>query len=84
MIEVDLAAPLYDEQDAIEALRFFRPIRYDEEVEVAPGIHATFVDAGHILGSAIIRLRAADTEGGKETRIVFSGGVGQIPEAELV
>ena len=27
------------------------------ELEVAPGIHATFVDAGHILGSAIIRLR---------------------------
>ena len=36
--------------------RSSRPSHYGEEVEVAPGIHATFVDAGHILGSAIIRL----------------------------
>ena len=33
---------------------------------MAPGIHATFVDAGHILGSAIIRLRVADRDGGPE------------------
>ena len=38
------------------------------EVEVAPGIHATFVDAGHILGSAIIRLRVVEREGGPERR----------------
>ena len=31
------------------------------EIEVAPGIHATFLDAGHILGSAIIRLRVRNT-----------------------
>jgi metallo-beta-lactamase family protein len=44
---------------------------------VAPGIHATFVDAGHILGSAIIRLRAADRDGDPELRIVFSGDLGR-------
>ena len=42
-----------------------------------PGIHATFVDAGHILGSAIIRLRVADHDGGPELRIVFSGDLGR-------
>ena len=35
----------------------FDAIGYDEEREVAPGVHATYLDAGHILGSAIIRLR---------------------------
>jgi len=39
-----------------------------EEIEVAPGIHATFVDAGHILGSAIIRLRASDADDEPEIR----------------
>jgi hypothetical protein len=50
---------------------------YGAEFEVAPGIHATFVDAGHILGSAIIRLRVADVDGGPEVRIVFSGDLGR-------
>ena len=47
------------------------------EIEVAPGIHATFVDAGHILGSAIIRLRVVDRDGGPERRLVFSGDLGR-------
>ncbi len=76
-IEVDLDEALYDERDARRALERFRGIDYDQEVEVAPGIHATFVDAGHILGSAIIRLRVADREGGPEVRIVFSGDLGR-------
>ena len=58
-----------------------RPVQgrshYDEEVEVAPGIHATFVDAGHILGSAIIRLRVQDQDGGEERVIVCSGDLGR-------
>ncbi len=76
-LEVDLDEALYDERDARRALERFRGIDYDREIEVAPGIHATFVDAGHILGSAIIRLRAADREGGPEVRIVFSGDLGR-------
>ncbi len=76
-LEVDLDEALYGERDARRALERFRGIDYDREIEVAPGIHATFVDAGHILGSAIIRLRAADREGGPEVRIVFSGDLGR-------
>ena len=48
------------------SLAQFTPVHYDQEVEVAPGIHATFVDAGHILGSAIIRVRVQDQDGGEE------------------
>ncbi len=76
-MDIDLDAPLYTERDALEALRYFRPIRYGDEEQVAPGIHATYLDAGHILGSAIIRLRVADATGGNETTLIFSGDLGR-------
>jgi metallo-beta-lactamase family protein len=44
---------------------------------VAPGVHATFLDAGHILGSAIIRLRVREREDAEERVIVFSGDLGR-------
>jgi len=74
-LQVDLDAPLYTVEDAERAIAQFRPIDYDEEREVAPGVWATFLDAGHILGSAIIRLRVQD--GGKEHVIVCSGDLGR-------
>ena len=46
-------------------------------MEVAPGVHATFFDAGHILGSAIIRLRVQDGPDDPERVIVFSGDLGR-------
>ena len=76
-LDVDLDEPLYDEADARRALERFHGIDYGVEYEVAPGIQATFVDAGHILGSAIIVLRVADREGGEERRLVFSGDLGR-------
>jgi metallo-beta-lactamase family protein len=76
-LEVDLDAPLYTVKDAERALEHFRAIGYDEPREIAPGIDATFLDAGHILGSAIIRLVVRDREGGEERVIVCSGDLGR-------
>ena len=76
-LEIDLDAPLYTSKDAERSLASFRPIGYGEELEVAPGIHATFLDAGHILGSAMIRLRVQDAAGGEERVIVCSGDLGR-------
>jgi Cft2 family RNA processing exonuclease len=77
-LDIDLDEPIYTERDARRALERFRPIDYDEEIEVAPGIHAVFLDAGHILGSAIIRVRVqgGGTDGTDRT-IVFSGDLGR-------
>jgi metallo-beta-lactamase family protein len=75
-IDIDLDEPLYTERDARKALEQFKAIDYDEEVDVAPGIQATYLDAGHILGSAIIRVRARDRDG-EERIIVFSGDLGR-------
>jgi metallo-beta-lactamase family protein len=74
---VDLDAPLYTEADAAAVLPKFKPIEYGQELEVAPGVHATFHDAGHILGSAIIRLRVQDRADSPERVIVFSGDLGR-------
>ena len=76
-LEIDLDEPLYTEEQARLSLAQFKAVDYDEELEVAPGIHAVFVDAGHILGSAIIRVRVADREGDAERTIVFSGDLGR-------
>src|SRR4051812_15883682 len=81
-VMVDLDEPLYTADDAAAAVEHFDAVEYGEEREVAPGVHATFLDAGHILGSAIIRVRieasgAAGAGPERETTIVFSGDLGR-------
>jgi metallo-beta-lactamase family protein len=76
-LAIDLDAPLYTEADAGAVLPHFKAVRYGRPMEIAPGITATFDDAGHILGSAIIRLTVQDTEGGPERHFVFSGDLGR-------
>ena len=66
--------PLYTAEDAARSLEIFVPVKYDEIIEVAPGIHVRFNDAGHMLGSSIIEVWAQ--EGNKETKAVFSGDLG--------
>ena len=66
--------PLYSPEDAEGALRMMRPVPYQEPVEIAPGIRATWTEAGHMLGSASIQLTV--TEDGREKKIVFSGDLG--------
>jgi len=67
--------PLYTIDDAFATMSFFgRSARYDTELHFAPGIVATFLDAGHILGSASILLQL--TDGGARRRVLFSGDLG--------
>ena len=77
-LDIDLDAPLYTVKDAeAVAAPVLRRSHYGEELEVAPGVHATFLDAGHILGSAIIRVRVTEHDGRRGALIVFSGDVGR-------
>ncbi|MBR7747278.1 MBL fold metallo-hydrolase RNA specificity domain-containing protein [Undibacterium baiyunense] len=67
--------PLYTLYDATRSFDFFgRVAHYNKAIKVAPGITATFYDAGHILGSASIYLELK--EGRKTCWIVFSGDIG--------
>ncbi|MGC9349700.1 MAG: MBL fold metallo-hydrolase, partial [Anaerolineae bacterium] len=73
--------PLYTEADAFRALRYFVGVGYNRPVEVARGVRATFLDAGHILGSAMVLLESQ--ERGRTVRLLLSGDVGQ-PELPIV
>jgi metallo-beta-lactamase family protein len=69
------ADPLYAARDAVRTIELMKGARYDESFEVVPGVKATFVDAGHILGSASVILDC--TSGGTTRRLVFSGDIGR-------
>lgn len=78
----ELIEPLYSTEDALYALNFFgRRASYNKPIEVAKGIRATFIDAGHILGSACIFLELEE-EGRKRT-VLFSGDLGSSGRAIL-
>ncbi len=67
--------PLYSTTDALNCLDYFgRSANYGEPIELAPGLRATFLDAGHILGSASIFLELE--EAGQRRTILFSGDIG--------
>ena len=67
--------PLYDLEDVEVALRQIVPIPYDTQRDLLPGVAVRVRDAGHILGSSSVELRA--TEGGERRKLVFSGDLGQ-------
>lgn len=69
--------PLYSEQDAERCLRQFVSTSYDRPLSVCDGVKVTFVDAGHILGSAQILLEIDDHDDGRKKRFLFSGDVGR-------
>ncbi len=76
------AQPLYSVLDTLNAMHLFgRSARYGEAIEVAPGIRATFIDAGHILGSASILLELE--ENGRRKTVLFSGDLGYSGRALL-
>ncbi len=69
--------PLYTEMDAERCLRHFVSVSYDRSIPVADGVELTFIDAGHILGSAQILLEIDDKDDGQYKRFLFSGDVGR-------
>ncbi len=67
--------PLYTILDALNSLDAFGHVAcYRQRMEICPGVHATFIDAGHILGSASIYLELE--EEGQKRSLLFSGDLG--------
>lgn len=67
--------PLYNSDDAAQAMTHFASYSYDRWFKVAKNVEVLFCDAGHILGSASVTLKIK--EGGKTTRIGFTGDIGR-------
>jgi metallo-beta-lactamase family protein len=67
--------PLYTVADAEKTSPLFEPVPYGQTIDIGHGIEATFFDAGHVLGSAMIKLRIS--QGMEKRSIVFSGDIGR-------
>ncbi len=67
--------PLYTRQEAVATLRSFHSLEYNHPFTPMPGVSATFLDAGHILGSAITVLDLE--EDGRRLRLAFTGDLGR-------
>ena len=70
--------PLYTMQNGIDACQLFKKVLYDMEFRPAPDVRVIMRDAGHILGSAILEIWISEDngKGQEETKIVFSGDLG--------
>lgn len=67
------ARPLFTEDDARRALTLLQPVGFGVPLQVAPGVTAEFIRAGHLLGSAFIRVTQADAP----RTILFGGDLGR-------
>ena len=66
--------PLYTYNDAVDSLKFVKPVLYDQLIELNEEMKIVFNDAGHILGSAITELWVNEND--TVSKIVFSGDLG--------
>lgn len=67
--------PLYTEKDAEAAVALFKPVQYRGAHSLGNGVAAEFFDAGHVFGSAMIRLTVE--QGDEKRTLLFSGDVGR-------
>ena len=66
---------LYTTDDASGCFPLLSPILYGEPVQIGDGVAATFYDAGHILGSSMIKVMIS--QNGEKRTILFSGDIGR-------
>lgn len=67
--------PIYTANEALSCLKLFKAQNYNQTFEPVSGIRVKFLDAGHILGSAMIEIEIDEDH--TTTKMVFSGDIGQ-------
>ncbi len=65
---------MYTAKDGLDSCSLFEPIEYGKIKVIDENISFKFIDAGHMLGSAIVEIWVK--EGDKTEKIVFSGDLG--------
>jgi metallo-beta-lactamase family protein len=73
--------PLYTIENAKACFDQFFPVEYGDWYAIDEDVSLQYTDAGHIIGSAAVHLKI--TEGGKTTRLTFSGDVGRYRDVIL-
>ena len=71
----DRVEPIYTQEDALKAMEHFVSVSYRRPITVCDGVTATFLDAGHVLGSAIVVLDIREQR--RQIRLVFTGDLGR-------
>ena len=71
----DFVEPLYAMRHTVRTLELMVAVPYNKPFDVVPGVRCSYVDAGHILGSASVVLDCV--EGSVSKRLVFSGDIGR-------
>jgi len=66
---------LYGRRDAEKVFSLFQSVGYEELVTINKAISVTFHDAGHILGSSMVKVKAVSNK--EQRTILFSGDVGR-------
>lgn len=75
-LAVDEAIPLYDQEDVLQTIKMFHSVPYGFRSYLTPQVALTFLDAGHVLGSAITVLELE--ENGNKKTIAFTGDLGRV------
>ena len=65
------ALPLYNQEDAENALKLLVPVSFEQDVDLGDGLTLRLSPNGHILGSAFVRIHD------KKTSVLFSGDIGR-------
>ncbi len=73
-----VVGPLYTVEDALRVKEFVTTCEYGEKVDLCQGVQVECIDAGHLLGSASMKLTV--TEGGETRTVVFSGDIGNVDQ----
>jgi metallo-beta-lactamase family protein len=68
--------PLYTTDDADKVTPLIKEISYGETLKISEDLKFRLMDAGHVIGSAIVELFV--NEDGKQKKVVFSGDLGQV------
>ena len=74
-VELEPVAPLYDHDDVRAVLGLIVGLPYHRAQVIAPGVTLSLLDAGHVLGSAIVVLDVVD--GDQRMRLAFTGDLGR-------
>ncbi|MDR1166867.1 MAG: MBL fold metallo-hydrolase [Deltaproteobacteria bacterium] len=67
--------PLYSIEDAQRATKLLKPLSFERDYEISPGLWVRYFPAGHILGAASVMVTAREEKG--ESRVLFSGDLGR-------
>lgn len=74
----------YTKENLDRVSKLFKPVDYYNKIKISPNFSFRFLDAGHILGSAIIEIYTFSSKSNDgKIKIVFSGDIGNIPNPLL-